>query len=261
LLDYLAVELMQHGWDTKWLVREIVTSATYRQTSRTTKELAASDPNNRLLARGPRFRLQAENIRDQALFVGGMLSTKTHGPSVRPLRPKLGLASAFGGSTDWDPSPGEDKYRRGLYTSWRRTTPYPSFMTFDATSREVCTIRRIRTNTPLQALVTMNDPVFIEAAQALARRIVLEGGDDSNARATYAFRLALTRPPNDNEHARLVALYEKLVERYRADSAAALPMATDPIGPVPQGMDVAELAAWTVVGNVLLNLDETLARR
>jgi hypothetical protein len=184
-----------------------------------------------------------------------------HGPSVRPLRPKLGLSSAFGGSTDWDPSPGEDKYRRGLYTSWRRTTPYPSFMTFDATSREVCTIRRIRTNTPLQALVTMNDPVFIEAAQALARRIVSEGGDDVNARVTYAFRLTLTRPPSDNERARLASLYEKLLERYRADSGAAMPMATDPLGPVPQGMDVAELAAWTVVGNVLLNLDETLARR
>jgi hypothetical protein len=261
LLDYLAVELMDHRWDTKWLVREIVLSGAYRQTSRTAPALVSSDPDNRLLARGPRFRLTAEMIRDEALFAAGLLSPKMHGPSVRPPQPKMGLNAAFGGSTDWETSAGEDKYRRGLYTSWRRTTPYPSFMTFDATSREVCTIRRIRTNTPLQALVTMNDPVYIEAAQALARRIVLEGGDDAGARVTYAFRLVVTRPPSDGERARLVTLYEQLVERYSADSAAAMPLATDPLGPVPQGMNVAELAAWTVVGNVLLNLDETLARR
>lgn len=261
LLDYLAVELMRHDWDTKWLVRTIVTSATYRQTSRVTPELAQADPNNRQLSRGPRFRLSAEMIRDQALAVGGLLSTKMYGESVRPPRPNLGLKAAFGGSTDWQPSPGEDRYRRGLYTRWRRTTPYPSFMTFDATSREVCTIRRVRTNTPLQALVTLNDPVFVEAAQALARRIVSEVGMSSEERAAYGFRLALTRPPSEAEVTRLVALYDQLLVRYREDAEAANKMATQPIGPPPEGADVAELAAWTVVGNVLLNLDETLAKR
>src|SRR5690606_32235868 len=136
------------------------------------------------------------------------LSSKMYGPSVQPPRPKLGLASAFGGSTDWETSPGEDKFRRGLYTSWRRTTPYPSMTTFDATSREVCTIRRIATNTPLQALVTLNDPVYVEAAQALARRVMQEPAATVSERATYAFRLCVTRPPSDAEVTRLVQLYE-----------------------------------------------------
>ena len=135
LLDYLVVELMENGWDIKHLLRDIVTSATYRQSSRVTRELAERDPHNRLLARGPRFRLSAEMIRDQSLAVSGLLSRKMYGPSVRPPRPNLGLRAAFGGSTDWKPSPGGDRYRRGLYTSWRRTTPYPSMATFDAPSR------------------------------------------------------------------------------------------------------------------------------
>ena len=167
LLDYLAFELMQHEWDTKWLIKEIVTSEAYRRSSRMTAELAEMDADNRWHARGPRFRLSAEIIRDQALAVSGLLSSKMFGPSVKPPRPNLGLRAAFGGSTDWNASPGEDRYRRGIYTSWRRTTPYPSMTTFDAPSREFCAVRRIRTNTPLQALVTLNDPVFVEASQAL----------------------------------------------------------------------------------------------
>lgn len=261
LLDTLAVEFMRHEWDPKWLVREIVTSATYRQSSKVSAELAARDPYNRLLARGPRNRLSAELIRDQALAAAGLLSHKLGGPSVQPPRPRLGLASAFGGSTDWDTSPGEDKYRRGLYTSWRRTTPYPSMTTFDATSREVCTIRRIATNTPLQALVTLNDPVYVEAAQAVARRIMTEGGATAEERAALGFRLCVTRPPTAAEQARLVELYAKTLEKYRQDAAAATQMATDPLGPAPAGLDIAELASWTVVANVLLNLDETLAKR
>ena len=260
LLDYLAVELVQHGWDTKWLLKEIVTSATYRQSSRETPELLEKDPRNQLLARGPRFRLSAETIRDQALAIGGLLSSKMNGPSVRPPQPKLGISAAFGGSTDWDPSPGEDKYRRGLYTSWRRTAPYPSMITFDASSREVCTIRRIRTNTPLQALVTMNDPVYVEAAQSLARLTLQNGGADDQAKLVYSFRRTLLRPPTDQEVSVLNRTLDNLRQQLAVDAAAAKELATMPLGPLPEGQDVVEAAAWTVVGNILLNLDETLAR-
>lgn len=261
LLDYLAVSLMESGWNTKELVRLIVTSATYRQTSRVSDGLQDLDPANRLLARGPRFRLSAEMIRDQALAVSGLLSRKMYGPSVRPPRPNLGLRAAFGGSTDWTTSDGEDRYRRGLYTSWRRTTPYPSMTTFDAPSREFCTIRRIRTNTPLQALVTLNDPVYVEAAQALARRTVREGGDTAESRAQYGFRLCLARPPQADELGRIVQLFERLKARFEQEPEKATKLATDPLGALPQGMDAAELAAWTVVGNVLMNLDEFIAKR
>jgi hypothetical protein len=260
LLDYLATEF-RRDWDMKRLLRRMVTSATYRQTSQVSPELLKRDPFNRLLARGPRFRLSAETVRDQALAVSGLLSRKMHGPPVQPPRPNLGLSSAFGGSTDWQTSPGEDKYRRGLYTSWRRTTPYPSMTTFDASSREVCTMRRIRTNTPLQALVTLNDPVYVEAAQALARRIVSGGGSNPPERAVYGFRLCLARPPSDAEVQSILRLYELAFERFKADEAQAVKMATEPLGPAPAGANVAELAAWTVVGNTLLNLDEALARR
>jgi hypothetical protein len=261
LLDYLATELMRSRWDTRALVRRIVTSATYRQSSRVTELLRERDPANRLLARGPRFRLSAETIRDQALAVAGLLSSKMYGPSVRPPRPVLGLRAAFGGSTDWETSTGEDRYRRGLYTQWRRTTPYPSFTTFDAPSREFCSVRRVRTNTPLQALVTMNDPVYVEAAQALARRIVSQGGTADDQRASYGFRLCLARPPGERELARLLALKQDALQRLGQDPAAAEALATDPLGPAPAEADVAELAAWTVTANVLLNLDEFLARR
>ena len=261
LLDYLALELRRNGWDMKQLLRLIVTSATYRQSSKETPELRERDPFNRLLARGPRFRLSAEMVRDQALAVGGLLSRKMYGPSVQPPRPKLGLSSAFGGSTDWQTSPGEDKFRRGLYTSWRRTTPYPSMTTFDASSREVCTMRRIRTNTPLQALVTLNDPVYVEAAQALARRIASEASSTAQDRANYGFQLCLSRPPSEAELQSIVRLYELALGRFQADPDQATRMATEPIGPAPAEQNVAELAAWTVVANMLLNLDEALARR
>ncbi|MEX0867876.1 MAG: DUF1553 domain-containing protein [Pirellulales bacterium] len=260
LLDWLSADLMENGWDVKRLLKQIVTSATYRQSSQTSDELYERDQFNRLLARGPRFRLAAEQIRDQALATAGLLSDKMYGPSVRPPRPNLGLKSAFGGSTDWKTSDGEDRYRRGLYTSWRRTTPYPSMTTFDAPSREVCTIRRIRTNTPLQALVTLNDPVYVEASQALARRMVAEADGTPQDKALRGWRLAVTRPASDKELGRLVQLYEEAKAEYAADPEAAQQLATEPLGPLPAGLDAAELAAWTVVANVLLNLDETLAR-
>lgn len=271
LLDWLAVELMEaggsakpqaaRGWDVKHFLKMLVTSATYRQSARVTPELIEKDPDNRLFARGPRFRASAETVRDQALFASGLLSTKMYGPSVRPPRPKLGLTAAFGGGTDWDASPGDDKYRRALYTEWRRTTPYPSMLTFDAPNRNVCTIARPRTNTPLQALVTMNDPVYVEASQAIARRMVKEGGATPESRAAYGFRLCVTRPPSAAETKRLVDLFNTARSQFAKNAKEAQQMAADPLGPLPAGMDPVDLAAWTVVGNVLLNLDEVFAKR
>lgn len=260
LLDWLAVELVDSGWDIKHLVRLLVTSATYRQSSRVTDDLIARDPQNRLLARGPRFRLSAEMIRDQALSVSGLLSQKLYGPPVRPLQPSQGVNAAFGSAIDWKTSEGEDRYRRGLYTTWRRSNPYPSMMAFDAVNREVCTVRRDRTNTPLQALVTLNDPVYVEAAQALARRIASYDGDVAQ-RVAHGFRLATARLPDDYEQQRLVKLHDVARARYSMDQQAATDMATMPLGPVPDGMDVTDLAAWTVVSNVLLNLDEMFMKR
>jgi hypothetical protein len=261
LLDWLAVEFVESGWDVKKLLRLMATSATYRQSSRVTAPQYERDPDNRLLARGPRVRLSADQVRDQALEVAGLLSRKLYGPPVQPPRPKLGLTAAFAGSTDWETSPGEDKWRRGLYTNWRRSIPYPSMATFDAPSGEVCTSRRSRTNTPLQALVTLNDPVYVEAAQALARRILKEGGADDAARAAWGLRLCLARAPEPAERDRLVELVRAARSRYEADPKAAAAMATDPLGPAPDGTPVAELAAWTVAGNVLLNLDEMFMKR
>ncbi len=269
LLDWLAVEFTSPAngsgsgmaWDVKKLLRLIVTSATYRQSSALTPVLAERDPDNKLFARGPRFRAPAEVIRDQALFVSGLLSPKMYGPPVRPVRPKLGLTAAFGGGTDWDASPGEDRHRRALYTQWRRTSPYPSMITFDAPSRNVCTVTRPRTNTPLQALVTLNDPVYVEAAQALGRRMVKEGGTTVESRLRHGFRLCLARPPQQKELQRLVGLYEQARERYAKAPQEAQKLATEPIGPLPPGQAAPEMAAWTLVGNVLLNLDEMFAKR
>ena len=261
LLDYLATELMRQGWDTKRFLRRLVTSSTYRQSSALRPELEQVDPVNRLLARGPRFRATGEMIRDQALLAGGLLSRKMYGPTVRPPQPKRNLKAAFGSSLDWETSEGEDRFRRGLYTTWRRTAPYPSLTTFGAPSREFCTVRRIRTNTPLQALATLNDPVFIEAAQGLARRIVAESGPTTRERVARGFQICLSRTPADSESQRLILLYETALNEYHRDEVAARAMATDPLGDAPAGVDLSELAAWTVVANALLNLDETLARR
>ncbi len=261
LLDWLAADFMRHGWDMKRLLRTLVTSAAYRQSSRATPELLARDPSNRLYARGPWTRLEAEAVRDQALAVSGLLSRKLHGPPARPPRPVLGLRAAFGASTDWQTSPGEDRYRRGLYTFWQRTTPYPSMSTFDAPSREVCTIRRIPTNTPLQALVTLNDEVYVEAAQALARRVLARHPDNPAAGVYFTVKTVLCRPPTSAEQARLVALYESAHEKMALEPENALALATEPLGPLPPEADSAAAAAWTVVGNVLLNLDEILTKR
>ena len=260
LLEWLATELVREKWDVKKFLKLLVTSATYRQSSKVTPEITERDPDNRLLAHGPRFRMGAEMVRDQALAVSGLLSRKMYGPSVRPPRPNMGLNAAFGGGLDWATSAGEDMHRRALYTEWRRTAPYPSMVTFDAPNREVCTLRRNRTNTPLQALVTLNDPVYVEAAQALARRMVASG-PTAEERARAGFRLTLTRQPGDKELQRIVALHDTVLATYRQDEKKAIEMATNPIGPVPKGADIADLAAWTTVANTLLNLDETVMKR
>lgn len=259
LLDWLATELLAQKWDIKAFLRLLVTSATYCQSSRVTPELLERDPDNLLLARGPRFRLTAEEVRDQALFASGLLSRKMYGPPVRPPSPSLGLSAAFGGSLDWSTSEGEDRYRRAIYIDWRRTSLYPSLATFDAPSREICALRRPRSNTPLQALVTLNDPVYIEAAQALARRMAQAPGSVA-AKAGYGFRLCLARQPHQSELGKLTAFFDESRADYARTPQKAQTIATKPLGPAPEGIPIAELAAWTVVANVLLNLDETLMK-
>lgn len=261
LLDWLSAELVDCGWDIKYFLRLLVTSSTYRQSSKVTSELMQRDPDNRLLARGPRFRLSAEMIRDQALAVSGLLSRKMYGEPVRPVQPKLGVNAAFGSGIDWQPSSGEDQYRRAIYTTWRRSNPYPSMVTFDAPNREVCTIRRDRTNTPLQALVTLNDPVYVEAAQALARRMMEEALAPED-RVVAGFRWCLARKPSPRELARLLGLYQSAKQRLAGAPEQARLLAGRPGGqPMVAGDDSVEAAAWTVVANVLLNLDEFLMKR
>ncbi|WP_160164594.1 PSD1 and planctomycete cytochrome C domain-containing protein [Pedosphaera parvula] len=259
LLDWLATEFIRQGWSMKAMHRLIVTSAAYRQVSKASPELLERDPYNRLLARGPRFRVPAEGVRDITLKASGLLSSKIGGPSVFPYQPD-GIWTQIYSGDKWETSKGEDKYRRGLYTFWRRTSPYPAFMSFDAPSRELICTRRPRSNTPLQALDTMNDPAYVEAAQALARRVLKEGGADNSKRAVYAFRLCISRRPQDGELKRILALYEQELTRFKNDHAAAEKMATSELGKAPEGLGVDELAAWTVVANVLLNLDETITK-
>lgn len=260
LLDWLALEYEARGWSLKELLRLVVTSSTYRQAARVTPELFEYDPYNRMLARGPRFRLEAEMIRDQALAIGGLLDASMYGPPVYPPQP-AGVWEVVYSGEEWPTSDGAARYRRALYTFWRRTSPYPSMTTFDAPSREFCISRRIRTNTPLQALVTLNDPVYVEAAQALARRAMVEAADDKpDSIARRAFRLALTRPPRPDELARLIALYETEREHFTLNLEEARAAATDPIGELPASLDPVDAAAWSIVASVILNLDETLTK-
>lgn len=259
LLDWLATEMIAGGWDQKKFLRLLVTSATYRQSSRVTPEALAADPDNRLLSRGPRHRAAAEVVRDQVLASSGLLSQKLHGPPARPFQPAFDLRAAFGGALDWKTSEGEDKYRRGLYTEWRRSSPYPSLVTFDAPNREVCTLRRNRTNTPLQALVTMNDPVYVEAAQALAR-LIGHGPASVEEKVRDGLRRVLLRPVSPAEVSPLAALYRTSLATYSREPELAAAMIANPANPPPATFAPAELAAWTAVANVLLNLDEFLMK-
>jgi hypothetical protein len=252
LLDWLAVEFMEKGWSQKAIHRLIVTSSTYRQDSRVTPELNERDPYNRLLARGPRFRVEAEMVRDVVLAASGLLSPKIGGPSVFPYQPE-GVWDLPYNDDQWKMSQGDDRYRRGLYTFVRRTSPYPSMTVFDAPSREFCTVRRVRTNTPLQALTTLNDPVFFEAAQALARRIIQQAGPAPEDRATLAFRLCTGRKPKPNELREILESYNKNLETFRQHPELAAKV---------DGAAANEpgAAAWTMVSNSLLNLDETMTK-
>jgi hypothetical protein len=263
LLDWLAVEFLSPtggpgAWDIKGLLRKIALSATYRQSARVGERAAAVDPYNRLLSRGPRFRLPAEAIRDNALAVSGLLNRELGGKSVYPYQPADYYRDK--GRWQWPQSTGRDLYRRGLYVFWRRTTFYPPFQVFDAPTREVCVVDRPRTNTPLQALTTLNDPVFVEAARVFGQRIMQEGGPKLGDKLTFAFRTCLARPPSAAELRVLERVYGKQLARYRADRAAALALVKNGEFPRPASLDVAKLAAWTSVGNLLLNLDETLTR-
>ncbi len=260
LLDWLAVELVENDWDVRHLLKTLVMSSTYRQSALLDPGRIALDPDNRWLSRAPRVRLSAEMVRDQALFVSGLLSRKMFGAPVKPPQPNLGLKAAFGGSTDWKTSAGEDRYRRGIYTTWRRSNPYPSMATFDAPNREVCTVRRNSTNTPLQSLVTLNDPVYVEAAQALAR-VVMTEETEVESQIKFGFRRCLLRPPSENEVVALVSLFNDSVSRLENQPEEAAKLSSDPLGPLPEGMDSVEVAAMTVVCNVMLNLDEIFLKR
>ncbi len=259
LLDWLATELVGGGWHMKALHKLIVMSATYRQSSAVPRALLERDPYNRLLARGSRFRMEAEMVRDVALTASGLLSRTIGGPSVFPPQPD-GIWDIPYSNEKWITSEGEGRYRRGLYVFIRRSATYPSLIAFDATSREHCTVRRVRTNTPLQALTTLNDEVFFEAARALAARMLREtpAPVTDEGRAVYGFRLAATRTPARDEVERIVASYRRQLERFRNDPDAAAHAIK---GYAVDGVDGAAQAAWTLVANALLNLDEALTRQ
>jgi hypothetical protein len=264
LLDWLAVEFMDRGWSLKKLHRLVVTSAAYRQSSRQTPELLARDPANRLLARGPRFRVDAEVVRDVALASSGLLNPKVGGPSVFPPLPGFMLLPPVSyGPKVWDESKGADRYRRALYTFRYRSLPYPALQAFDAPNGDFACVRRSRSNTPLQALTGLNEPIFVECAQALGLRTLCDGGRTDADRLAYAFRRCLARQPSTAESAELLQLLQK--ERRHLMQPAAKPLdlaVADPAHPpqLPEGATPADLAAWTVVARVLLNLDETITK-
>jgi hypothetical protein len=259
LLDWLASEFVASGWNVKAIQRLIVMSATYRQSATVDKKLLEHDPYNRLLGRGARFRLDAEMIRDNALSVSGLLNDKLGGPSVSPYQP-AGLWDELTSGDKYTQSKGTDLYRRGMYTYWKRSIPYPPQLTFDAPNREVCTDSRARTNTPLQALVLLNDPAYVEAARALGQRILKQGGGDTAARLKFGFRLCTARMPSEQELSILRRIVEQNLAKYRQNPAAANKLIGVGESQRPAEIDPVELAAWTTLGNVLLNLDETITK-
>ena len=266
LLDWLATEFVRTGWDLRALQRLIVTSATYRQASAAPRLAIREDPENRLLARGARFRLTAEAIRDVALQVGGLLRPEIGGVSVFPYQPP-GLWEELMSRGDNDSftaqkyvqDRGEKLYRRSMYTFWKRTSAPANLSTFDAPDRQVCTVRRPRTNTPLQALALLNDPTFVEAARQLASRLLAEPQTDRQ-RIARAFQLATSRVPRAEETELLLKLYADQLARFRNDESAArhlLAVGDSALGPV---VDPASLAAWTMVASAILNLDEVITK-
>jgi hypothetical protein len=260
LLDWLATEFVESGWNVKALLRQIVTSRTYRRSSTPSEEIRRKDPGNRWLARQNRFRLDAEAVRDNALAVSGLLCSKIAGRSVKPYQPPGYWIFLNFPKRDYAPDHGEGQYRRGLYTYWQRTFLHPSLLAFDASTREECVVDRPRSNTPLQALVLLNDPSYTECARSLATRLVHEGGSDPAARLNRAFRLVLARPPRPEELTLLLALVQKHQAQYQADPKAARELLGVGDAPVPADTAAVELAAWMSVARVLLNLQETVTR-
>ena len=258
LLDWLATTFIDSGWDVKALQRTIVTSATYRQSSKVTPAFFEKDPDNHLLARGPRFRLPAQMIRDQALAIAGLLGEEIGGPSVKPYQPP-GLWTEISGQ-DYQQDHGENLYRRSLYTFWKRTAAPPSMVTFDSTTRETCTVRQTRTNTPLQALNLMNDVTYVEASRVLAERMITEGGTTPEERVSFAYRLATAREPQTEERKVLVEGFYHHLDRYQTDRTAALKLVSEGEYPRNQTLDVAEVASYTVLASLILNLDETITK-
>jgi hypothetical protein len=260
LLDWLATEFIRTGWDVKRMQRLIVTSATYRQSSKLTPQLLAKDPENRLLARGPRSRVDAEAVRDTALYISGLLIERVGGKSVKPYQPPgLWEAVSFNNSQKYVPDPGEGEYRRSLYTYWKRQSPPPNMMLFDAPTREYCVVRRPRTNTPLQALALMNDPQIVEASRAFAQRMIAEG-KDAESRIAFGFRLATSRKITKDESKVLLDVFRQQLADYQKNKDAAEKLLSVGAFKAKPEMDRAELAAWTMVANTILNLDETITK-
>jgi hypothetical protein len=260
LLDWLALELVDSGWNVKHVLRLMALSRTYRQTSHSSPELDRRDPANLWLARQGRFRLDAEMVRDNALAAAGLLSLRVGGPTVKPYQPAGYWSFLNFPKREWADDHGEGQYRRGLYTFWQRTYLHPSLVAFDAPTREECTVERARSNTPLQALVVLNDPTYVEAARAFAARIVGEGGRTEAQRLGFAFRRALGRDPLPAEAALLQRLYQQHRQQYQADQPAARALLAVGDAPAPAGIAPAELAAWTSVARVIFNLHEMLTR-
>jgi hypothetical protein len=260
LLDWLAADFIGSGWDVKAMQKTIVMSATYRQSSKLSPTLLARDPDNRLLARGPRYRLPAEMVRDQALVAGGLLVEKVGGPSVKPYQPP-GLWEELGATAGAYPQDhGQGLYRRSLYTFWKRTIPPPGMMIFDAAGRDMCSVRQVRTNTPLQALMLLNDIPYVEASRGLAQRVLLSDCRDAESRVGLAFRLATGRAPKARELSILVGSVERYVSEYRQHPQDAAKLLAVGESPRTEKLDSAELAAFTVVASVILNLDETMTK-
>jgi hypothetical protein len=238
----------------------LVTSAAYRQTSVPSRELVDKDPYNRLYARQSRFRLDAEMVRDNALAVSGLLSTKMGGPSAHPYQPRGYWAYLNFPPREWDDAPGAEQYRRGLYTWWQRTFPQPSLVAFDAPSREECVAERTRSNVPQQALALLNDPTYVEAARVFAERILRQGGPTESARLRFAYRRALARVPSAEEERVLKALLAKERAAFKARPAEARRFTTIGQAPAATGLDPADLAAWTQVARTILGLPELITR-
>jgi len=260
LLDWLAVEFMESGWDVKHMVQLIVTSHTYRQASTASKELLARDPENRELARQSRFRLEAEIVRDNALSIAGLLVPKIGGPSVKPYQPAGYWENLNFPTREWQNDTGENQWRRGLYTWWQRSYLQPSMVAFDAPSREESCAERVRSNIPQQALALLNDPTYVEAARAFASRILKDGGRDTTERMVWAYRQALGRAPREDEAQVMMTLFGKHLALYAGDGAAAEQLIKTGQAPPAADVNASELAAWTSVARVILNLHETITR-